>query len=270
MPGQQGPPQSGPVPQAQQPASAPPNPFAPQPGAQPPSAPFPAQPAPVPQAQPAPPQQPGQPPANPFGQPGQQAPANPFGGQPGGAPPFGASPFPGQAAPAGGQQLAHWGQRVGAYLIDMGPMLALVLIGGLVMFASITFGTILMVLGWLGGIAWNIFNRWIQAGNTGQSLGKKMVGIKLVGEQTGQPIGAGQAFLRDLCHALDNAACSIGYLWPLWDEKSQTFADKILKTVVVVVPKTGMPPGPGFGQQQPYGAMGQQPGFGQSPPAPFQ
>ncbi|MDQ1539752.1 MAG: hypothetical protein QOH29_478, partial [Actinomycetota bacterium] len=27
----------------------------------------------------------------------------------------------------------------------------------------------------------------------------------------------------------------LGYLWPLWDSKRQTFADKILKTVVVNV-----------------------------------
>ena len=29
----------------------------------------------------------------------------------------------------------------------------------------------------------------------------------------------------------------LGYLWPLWDDKRQTFADKILSTVVVEMPK---------------------------------
>ena len=46
------------------------------------------------------------------------------------------------------------------------------------------------------------------------------------------PIGPLNAFLRDLLHTLDGFAY-VGYLWPLWDAKRQTFADKIMKTVVV-------------------------------------
>ena len=58
------------------------------------------------------------------------------------------------------------------------------------------------------------------------------MGIKLVEERTGQPIGAGMCFVRDLAHILDGFFY-LGYLWPLWDNKRQTFADKILTTVVV-------------------------------------
>jgi hypothetical protein len=25
----------------------------------------------------------------------------------------------------------------------------------------------------------------------------------------------------------------VGYLWPLWDDKRQTFADQIMKTIVI-------------------------------------
>lgn len=31
--------------------------------------------------------------------------------------------------------------------------------------------------------------------------------------------------------------CNIGYLFPLWDPKRQTIADKIMKTVVINAPK---------------------------------
>ena len=41
------------------------------------------------------------------------------------------------------------------------------------------------------------------------------------------------AFVRNLCHIIDGAICYIGFLFPLWDAKRQTFADKILATVVV-------------------------------------
>jgi hypothetical protein len=35
---------------------------------------------------------------------------------------------------------------------------------------------------------------------------------------------------RQICHGLK---FGIGYLWPLWDGKRQTFADKIVGTVVI-------------------------------------
>ena len=38
---------------------------------------------------------------------------------------------------------------------------------------------------------------------------------------------------RYFLHIVDSLACYIGYLWPLWDEKRQTFSDKIVSSVVV-------------------------------------
>ena len=84
----------------------------------------------------------------------------------------------------------------------------------------------------LAGFGWTIYNRWLVAGRTGQSLGKRVTKIRLVGELTDAPIGPTNAFLRDLVHILDGIAY-VGYLWPLWDDKRQTFADKIMRTIVV-------------------------------------
>ena len=53
------------------------------------------------------------------------------------------------------------------------------------------------------------------------------------GMVTGQPIGGGMSFVRQLLHIVDGLPCYIGYLWPLWDDKRQTFSDKIMTTVVV-------------------------------------
>ncbi len=83
----------------------------------------------------------------------------------------------------------------------------------------------------VGSLGWSVYNRWI-LGGAGQTFGKQKMNIKLISEQTGQPIGTGQAFLRDVCHILDSFFY-IGFLFPLWDDKRQTFADKILNTVVV-------------------------------------
>jgi hypothetical protein len=41
---------------------------------------------------------------------------------------------------------------------------------------------------------------------------------------------------------IDGAICGIGWLFPLWDTKRQTIADKIVKSVVVVDPNAGQAP----------------------------
>ena len=122
---------------------------------------------------------------------------------------------------------ANWGQRVGGYLIDYVPIFVLELIG------IISRNAIIWFLVLLASIGWWIYNRCIQAGRTGQSLGKKTLRLRLLSEKTGEPIGAGMAFARDICHILDSLPCYIGWLFPLWDAKRQTFADKIVGTVVI-------------------------------------
>jgi uncharacterized RDD family membrane protein YckC len=152
--------------------------------------------------------------------------------------PYGAPPQAqyGYGAPA--VAYASWIQRVGAYLVDaicVAPfsILAVVLgrgtddATGLPTINAFYWIFLLLALVVQG------YNRWFQAGKTGQSWGKKVVGIRLVSEQTGQPIGAGMAFLRDLAHFVDGIICYIGFLFPLWDAKKQTLADKIVKTLVV-------------------------------------
>ena len=122
---------------------------------------------------------------------------------------------------------ANWGQRVGAYLIDYVPIFVLELIG------IISRNAFVWLLFILASLAWWIYNRCIQAGRTGQSLGKRTLHLRLISENTGEPIGGGMAFARDICHILDSLACYIGWLFPIWDAKRQTFADKIISTVVV-------------------------------------
>ena len=154
-------------------------------------------------------------------------PNDPYGAQ---AQAYGA-PQPPYGAPA--VAYASWIQRVGAYLIDalcVAPfsIIALVLNGN----SDSGFSAAGLIFSLLGLVVFG-YNRWFQAGKTGQSWGKKALGIRLVSQETGQPIGGGMAFARDICHFVDGVICYIGYLWPLWDDKKQTLADKIVKTVVV-------------------------------------
>ncbi len=195
------------------------------------------------------------------GQPNQPGPGysqdynQPYGtpSQPYGQPPMGYQPGPGgpvqPAGYGGGMPYASWLIRVGSYLIDSLPAWVLLAIGGTLAGhggAGAGIGLIfyLASLGWIG------YNRWYRAGRTGQSLGKSATNIRLIDEQTGAPIGGGMAFLRDLAHFVDAIICYVGFLFPLWDNKRQTLADKIVGTVVV---KNDAVPPQGYQQQPPQG-----------------
>jgi len=155
--------------------------------------------------------------ADPFANP----PNDPFASQAGPYQPGPYQPGPYQTA----VPYASWIQRVGAYLIDGAPPAVLAII-----FIRVPLLFLLIILASFG---WTIYNRWYQGGTTGQSLGKKVLNLRLVSEETGQPIGMAMAFVRDLCHFIDGVICYVGFLFPLWDAKRQTIADKIMRTVVI-------------------------------------
>jgi uncharacterized RDD family membrane protein YckC len=187
---------------------------------------------------------------------GQQPPAQPGYGQPPAQPGYGQQPpaQPGYGAPAQpgyGQevhhhhygstgQLAEWGSRAGGYIIDYlifaGPVFVLYLLSLMLTSSGSGGAAVLGLLFMLVGLALSVAGGlWIcyQEGTTGQSIGKRQMGIRLVSAQTGQPIGFGMAFVRKIAHVADSFLCYIGFLWPLWDDRKQTFADKICNTIVV-------------------------------------
>ncbi|MGQ0743718.1 MAG: RDD family protein [Acidimicrobiales bacterium] len=152
------------------------------------------------------------------------------GGDPGWGPP------PSDPYGSGAPVFAPWGARVGATIIDsllgipifLGAV-ALSLIFGLV---SEALGTVVLILGYLAAIGFGFWNL-VRQGRTGQTIGKKTVGIALVRLGQAGPPGVGLSIGRSFLHIVDALPCYLGFLWPLWDSQRQTFADKILDTVVV-------------------------------------
>lgn len=145
---------------------------------------------------------------------------------------------PGYAAPAA---YTSWIKRVGANLVDglvATPLLILASVLGTD--PATTPGTLptynsMYFIFTLLGLILSGYNRWFLAGKTGQSWGRKALNIRLVKDDSRQPIGAGLAFVRDIAHFIDLIICMIGFLFPLWDAKRQTIADKLVSTVVVDV-----------------------------------
>lgn len=71
-------------------------------------------------------------------------------------------------------------------------------------------------------------------GRTGQTLGKRATGVKVVDAATGLPIGNGRALGRQLfAMFVSGNLCGLGYLWALWDPRKQTWHDKVVSSVVV-------------------------------------
>lgn len=102
---------------------------------------------------------------------------------------------------------------------------------------AIATGVVLIVVGGLISLAISLWNRVFRMGRTGQSVGKSAMGLKLVDDKTGQPIGAGKCFLRELLAAIVNQIFYLSYLWMLWDTDKVTLADKAVHSTVVVLPK---------------------------------
>lgn len=124
---------------------------------------------------------------------------------------------------------AHWSMRVVAYLIDVLACGAPNIIAGV--FDPGHPG----IQAGLGVLSLLLFayNRWYLAGRTGQSWGKRLMDLRLIRLDGTEPVGVLRAFLRDLAHLLDSIPCYIGWFWPLWDRRRQTFADKVAATGVL-------------------------------------
>jgi uncharacterized RDD family membrane protein YckC len=74
---------------------------------------------------------------------------------------------------------------------------------------------------------------YLEGSPSGQTVGKKLLGIRVIDFATGGPIGYGRAFLRWLGRILSSIPLYLGYLWMLWDKEKQTWHDKIANCVVV-------------------------------------
>ncbi len=81
--------------------------------------------------------------------------------------------------------------------------------------------------------AYFFWNFCYRQGKTGQSIGKSALKFKVISEKTWQPIGFWLSLVRQIAHYIDQLICYIGYLFPLWDDKRQTIADKLMSTVCV-------------------------------------
>jgi uncharacterized RDD family membrane protein YckC len=119
---------------------------------------------------------------------------------------------------------AGFGRRLVAYLID-GILVGIV--AGAVEVANRPIGGVVALA--LGIAYWG----YLEGSPSGQTIGKRAMGIRVIDFRTGGPIGFGRAVLRYFAKILSSIPCLLGYFWMLWDGERQTWHDKIASDVVV-------------------------------------
>lgn len=153
---------------------------------------------------------------------------------------------------------ASYGRRILAWLVDMLCMAALagVTVGlGLASVLSDSvrpLGVVLLIISPFVVIGFSLWNAVFRQGRTGQSIGKSLMGTKLVSTETGSPVGAGSAFVRGLVAWALNAVTAglfslVDLLFPAFDKNGQRVVDKMLKMQVTpesspYAPSTVAPP----------------------------
>jgi uncharacterized RDD family membrane protein YckC len=119
---------------------------------------------------------------------------------------------------------ASFGERLLAWIID------LVIIG---VVQGILFGVLKTAGTGLGGLVGLAYIIYLEGSPSGQTVGKKVMNIRIVDAENGGPIGYGRAILRYIGKIVSGIPCGLGYFWMLWDPNKQTWHDKIANTVVV-------------------------------------
>jgi uncharacterized RDD family membrane protein YckC len=137
--------------------------------------------------------------------------------------PFGEQPT--QSGAASGPRAGFW-RRFAAAFID-GIILGVI---GLALGAALKGGG--SVISLLIGIAYFVY---LEGGESGQTVGKKAMGIRVISFDTGGPIGYGRAFIRYIGRFVSAIVIYLGYLWMLWDSEKQCWHDKFASDVVVPV-----------------------------------
>jgi uncharacterized RDD family membrane protein YckC len=191
-------------------------------------------------------QNPPPPPPPPGSQPPQYLPPqNPL------VPPAAGYPAPVYAAQAGTRYGGFW-IRLVARIIDgiiVGVPLGVIffvlvaIAGGIASTANTTdqnaqaavglglVGVVLLValLGTVGTVIYYVYF-W---GTSGQTLGMRILNLRIVDANTGGPIGIGRAVIRYLMTIVNSAACYIGWIWVAFDPRKQGWHDKVANSVVI-------------------------------------
>ncbi|RLV55888.1 hypothetical protein D9V41_08250 [Aeromicrobium phragmitis] len=94
-------------------------------------------------------------------------------------------------------------------------------------------GLVLLAVALLALVAVAAWNRGIRQGRTGQSLGKRRLGLFVVTRDSGESLGAGRGLLRWVLSLVLALPCLLTYLWAVVDRQARTWHDLLADAWVV-------------------------------------
>lgn len=136
---------------------------------------------------------------------------------------------------------ADWGSRVAATLIDGAIGVGLLLVVYALAFGlgsvSETLGVIVALVIGLPVVLGFLYVFFWLPGTIGTTPGRRIMGYEIVSDRHGGYIGGGAFLGRQIIGGIIDNFCYINSLWPLWDDKNQLLADKIVSSVAVKTEK---------------------------------
>lgn len=140
------------------------------------------------------------------------------------------------------------GAIAGFWIRFLGALIDGVLISVVVWILALPFG----VDGMSGGnplqfIIAGAYFTYLHATPAGQTVGNRVVGVRIVDADGGGPLPYSRTLIRYLMSIVSGIPVALGYLWMLWDQPlRQTWHDKVASTTVVRA--TWSPPPAPFGK----------------------
>lgn len=112
---------------------------------------------------------------------------------------------------------------------------ALIIDGVIVAIVQVVLGLVLgealgQLLGVVVGLGYYVY---FEGQPAGQTIGKKIMNIRVIDFETGGPIDTSRALIRTLVRIASGLVCLIGYIWALFNKENQTWHDLAARTVVV-------------------------------------
>ena len=126
-----------------------------------------------------------------------------------------------------GPRAGFW-RRFAAIFIDgiivgIVPIIIIVALSG----SARALGYVIYVIAAIG------YEIYFIGGPSGQTPGKRVLGIRVIDFNTGGSIGYGRAAIRWIGKYVSAIPCYLGYFWMLWDKEKQCWHDKFATDVVV-------------------------------------
>lgn len=146
-------------------------------------------------------------------------------------------PCPRRSATIRGDQIRAVGPRAGFWKRFLALLIDIIILS---IVTTVLFGIRPVEPAWVGNIMAGLstifviaYFTYLEGSPSGQTVGKRAVGIRVIDFHTPTSIGYARALGRTVIAYFISPILLLGYLWMLWDKEKQTWHDKVASSVVV-------------------------------------